>query len=58
MWENTEQNNSKYGYFLRSPYVEIQKLQKTVQAEKNGDKDAKKLYKLMSNALYCKTMEN
>ena len=39
------------------PYVEFN-TQKRIEAEKNGDKDGKTLYKLMSNAVYSKTMEN
>ena len=33
-------------------------MQKRIEAEKNGDKDGKVLHKLMSNAVYYKTMEN
>ena len=32
--------------------------QKRIEAEKNDDKDGKALYKLTSNAVYEKTMEN
>ena len=32
--------------------------QKRIEAEKNGDKDRKALYKLMNNSVYRKTMEN
>ena len=38
-------------------YVEFN-TQKRVEAEKNGDKDGKELYKLMNIAAYGKTMEN
>ena len=38
-------------------YVEFN-TQKRIEAEKNGDKDGKALYKLMNNAVYEKTMEN
>ena len=31
---------------------------KRIDAEKNGDKDVKALYKLMNNAVYRKTMAN
>ena len=31
---------------------------KRIEAEKNGDKDEKALYKLTNNAVYEKTMEN
>ena len=39
------------------PYVEFN-TEKRVEAEKNGDKDRKALYKLMNNAAYGKTMKN
>ena len=39
------------------PYVKFNK-QKRTEAEKNGDRDGKALYKLMNNAVYLKTMEN
>ena len=32
--------------------------QKRIEAEKNGVKESKALYKLMSNAVYGKTMKN
>ena len=38
-------------------YVEFN-TQKKVEAEKNGDKDGKALYKLINNAVYGKTIEN
>ena len=38
-------------------YIEFN-TQKRKEAGTNGDKDGKALYKLMSNALYGKTMEN
>ena len=31
---------------------------KRIEAEKNGDKDGKALYKLMNNAVYTKTMKS
>ena len=39
------------------PFVEFDTYKK-IQAEKNGDKDGRALYKLMNNAVYDKTMEN
>ena len=39
------------------PYIEL-KTQKTIQAEKNNDKNGKALYKLMNNAIKGKTKEN
>ena len=39
------------------PYIEFN-TQKRLEAEKNGDKDGKVLYKLMNSAVYGKTMEN
>ena len=38
-------------------YVEFN-TQKRIEAEKNGDKDWKELYKLMNIAAYGKTIEN
>ena len=38
-------------------YLEWNTLE-TMEAEKNGDKDGKALYKLMNNAVYGKTIEN
>ena len=38
------------------PYIEFN-TRKTIEAEKNGDKDGKALYKLMNNAVYGETME-
>ena len=38
-------------------YVEFN-TQKRIEAEKNGDKDGKALYKLMKNVVYGKTMDN
>ena len=38
-------------------YIEFS-TQKRIEAEKNGDKDQKALYKLMNNAVYSKTMIN
>ena len=39
------------------PFVEFN-THKRIEAEKNGDKDEKVLYKLINNAVYGKTMEN
>ena len=39
------------------PYIEFN-TKKRIEAEKNGDKDGKTLYKLMNNAVYGKTVEN
>ena len=39
------------------PYVKFN-TQKGIEAEQNGDKDGKVLYKLMNNAMCGKTMEN
>ena len=39
------------------PYIEFN-TQKRIEAEKNGDKDGKLLYKSMNNGIYGKTMEN
>ena len=39
------------------PYVKFNK-QKRIEAEKNGDKDEKGLYKFMDNEVYNKMMEN
>ena len=38
-------------------YVEFNRPKK-IEAEQNGDKDGKALYKLMNNAVYGKAMEN
>ena len=38
------------------PYIEFN-TRKTIEAEKNGDKDGKALYKLMNKAVYGETME-
>ena len=38
-------------------YVEFNR-QKRIEAEKNGDKDGKALYKLMNNTVHGKTVEN
>ena len=38
-------------------YVEFN-TQKRIEAEENNDKDGKAFYKLMTNAVYGKTMEN
>ena len=38
-------------------YVKLN-TQKRIEAEQNGDKDGKALYKLMNNTVYGKTMEN
>ena len=38
-------------------YVEFN-TQKRIEAERNGDKDGKALYKLMNNTVYGKTIEN
>ena len=42
---------------MAKQYVEFN-TQKRIEAEKNGDKNGKALYKLMNNAVYGKTMEN
>ena len=39
------------------PYIEFD-THKRLEAEKNGDKNRKSLYKLLRNAAYCKTTEN
>ena len=39
------------------PYIEFN-TQKIIEAEKNNDKDRKRQYKFMNNAMYVKTMEN
>ena len=41
----------------RKQYAEFN-TQKRIEAQKNGDKDGKVLYKLMDNAVYRKTKEN
>ena len=48
-----EFNQSKW----LKPYIESN-TKKRIEAEKNGDKDGKALYKLMNNAIRRKTMEN
>ena len=40
-----------------NPYVKFN-TQKKIEADKNGDKDRKVLYKLMNNAVYGKTTES
>ena len=42
---------------MTKKYVEFN-TQKRTEADKNGDKDGKVLYKLISNAVYGKTVEN
>ena len=43
--------------YCLKPYVKFNK-QKRIEAEKNGDKDEKGLYKFMDNEVYDKMMEN
>ena len=42
---------------MLKPYIEFNK-QKSMEEEKNNDKDKKGLYKLMNNAIYGKAIEN
>ena len=54
--KNTSRNRINQSQLLKQ-YVEFS-TQKGTEAEKNGDKDRKILYKLMNNAVYGKAMEN
>ena len=42
---------------MLKPYVEFNK-QKSIEEEKNNDKDEEVLCKLMNNAIYGKAIEN